>query len=63
MPFSGHQRINKTMSKKLVKHALQCLHCNFQKIHEDYDSHIERDLISEARQHAKETEHTIMVQS
>jgi len=51
------------MSKKLVKHALQCLHCNFQKIHEDYDSHIERDLISEARQHAKETEHTIMVQS
>jgi len=51
------------MKKQLVKQVLKCTQCDFQKIHEVYDSDIESKLIAEARQHAKETEHSVMVQS
>ena len=48
---------------ELVKHVLHCTQCEFQKIKKDYNSEIESNYIQQARQHAKETGHSLMVQS
>lgn len=51
------------MQSKLTKHVVQCMMCDFQKTHQDYDPNIEIDFLKEARQHCKQAEHTVMVQT
>lgn len=51
------------MENKLVKHVLTCTCCDFLEIVEDYSPEIELKLLALGRQHAKETEHNLMLQS
>ena len=51
------------MPNKLVKHVLKCTQCDFLEIVEDYNPLTEQKLLASARQHSKETEHSLMLQS
>lgn len=51
------------MESKLTKHVVQCMQCDFQRTHQNYNSDIEAKFLTEARQHCKEAEHTVMMQT
>lgn len=51
------------MESKMVKHVLKCTQCDFLRIEQDYSVEAERALMYLAREHAKETEHSLMLQS
>ena len=51
------------MEQKLVKHVLRCMECDFNRIEQDYSVTAERALLTIGREHSKETEHSLMLQS
>ena len=50
-------------NSELVKHVITCLNCDFQKTKEKYSSVVEFSFLNRAREHCKETKHTVYVQS
>lgn len=51
------------MRSELTKHVVACMNCEWKMTRKKFSSRTEHSFLKDAKNHCKETEHTVMVQT